>query len=249
MRILSDEGAHLRRRGAASTRRGEERRMNENIGRGDERPVRIPFGQISLAADFCAPKDASGVVLFAHGSGSSRHSPRNRRVARILREAGLATLLLDLLTPDEEEIDAHTGHLRFDIEFLARRLISATDWLAESSEGGLLPVGYFGASTGAGAALLAAAQRPAQIHAVVSRGGRPDLAHTALPDVCAPTLLIVGGLDTSVIHLNREAFARLGAQKRLEIIPGATHLFEEPGALDEVARLARDWFIEHLERR
>lgn len=223
--------------------------MNENIGRGEERSVRIPFGQITLAADFYAPKGAPGVVLFAHGSGSSRHSPRNRRVARILSEAGLATLLLDLLTTDEEEIDAHTGHLRFDIEFLARRLIGATDWLAGSPEGRLLPVGYFGASTGAGAALLAAAQRPAQVRAVVSRGGRPDLAHVTLPDVRAPTLFIVGGLDTPVIHLNREAFARLGAHKRLEIIPGATHLFEELGALDEVARLARDWFIEHLAPR
>jgi putative phosphoribosyl transferase len=220
--------------------------MNENIGHREERPVRIPLGQIALAGDFCAPKGASGAVLFAHGSGSSRHSPRNRRVARILREAGLATLLLDLLTPEEEEVDAHTGHLRFDIEFLARRLIGATDWLTGILQGGRLRIGYFGASTGAGAALLAAAQRPARIHAVVSRGGRPDLAHAALPDVRAPALLIIGGLDAPVIDLNREAFSRLRAPKKLEIVPGATHLFEEPGALDEVARLARDWFVRHL---
>jgi dienelactone hydrolase len=183
------------------------------------------------------------VVLFAHGSGSSRHSPRNRFVARALRQAGLGTLLLDLLTPLEEAEDAHTAHLRFDIALLARRLLAATDWLEKHVD---LPIGYFGASTGGGAALVAAAERP-EVAAVVSRGGRPDLAGPALPHVHAPTLLIVGGRDYQVIELNQWALQRLGGrEKQLVIVPGATHLFEEPGALDEVARLAAEWFVQHL---
>jgi dienelactone hydrolase len=188
-------------------------------------------------------------VLFAHGSGSGRHSPRNRYVARALQRAGLATLLIDLLTPEEEEADLRSGHLRFDVGLLAGRLAAATDWLAENPDTGDLRIGYFGASTGAGAALVAAAERPQEVGAVVSRGGRPDLAGDALPRVRAPTLLIVGGNDAPVIGMNEEAFARLRADKELEIVAGATHLFEEPGALEEVARLAAAWFARHLAPR
>jgi dienelactone hydrolase len=189
------------------------------------------------------------VVLFAHGSGSSRHSPRNRYVAEVLQQAGLATLLIDLLTPDEEQIDNRTAQLRFDIGMLAGRLVSATDWLNGQLSTQHLWVGYFGASTGGGAALVAAAQRPAAVGAVVSRGGRPDLAGEALPNVQAPTLLIVGGLDTPVIEMNRHAMAQMRAKTQLVIVPGATHLFEEPGTLEEVARLARDWFLNELSKR
>jgi len=186
------------------------------------------------------------VVLFAHGSGSSRLSPRNRHVARVLNEAALATLLVDLLTPEEEAIDARKAHLRFDIGLLAERLVAATDWLTAHPDTRDLRVGYFGASTGAAAALVAAAARSGAVGAVVSRGGRPDLAGRVLALVRAPTLLIVGGRDLQVLELNREAFAQLTCDKRLEIVPGATHLFEEPGALHEVARLAANWFVEHL---
>lgn len=193
------------------------------------------------------PEGARGVVLFAHGSGSGRHSPRNRYVARTLREAGLATLLVDLLTPGEEEEDRRTGHLRFDIGLLAGRLAGATDWLAQNPETEHLRIGYFGASTGAGAALVAAAQQPESVGAVVSRGGRPDLAgRENLGRVRAPTLLVVGGKDEAVVAMNREAMGYLRAEKRMEIVPGATHLFEEPGALEEVARLATGWFVDHL---
>jgi pimeloyl-ACP methyl ester carboxylesterase len=185
-------------------------------------------------------------VLFAHGSGSSRHSPRNRYVARLLNEAKLATLLLDLLTAEEEAIDLRTAHLRFDIGLLAERLIGATDWLTQHPDTRDLPIGYFGASTGSGAALVAAAERPDVVGAIVSRGGRPDLAGSALQRVRAPTLLIVGGNDLPVIELNQAALAQLRCEKRLVIVPGATHLFEEPGALDEVARLACEWFERHL---
>ena len=198
--------------------------------------------------DLALPKDARGVVLFAHGSGSSRHSSRNRYVAGELRKSGLGTLLMDLLTAEEEEIDARTGHLRFDIGLLARRLLDATEWLRADPETSGLPVGYFGASTGGGAALVAAAEAPDVVRAVVSRGGRPDLAGAALPRVQAPTLLIVGGWDEPVIEMNREALARLRCEKRLEIVPGATHLFEEPGTLEQVARLAADWLGRHLTR-
>jgi putative phosphoribosyl transferase len=185
-------------------------------------------------------------VLFAHGSGSSRHSPRNRYVARLLNEARLVTLLIDLLTVKEELIDMRTAQLRFDIELLAERLIDATDWLAQFPDTRQLRIGHFGASTGAAAALVAAAVRPDVVGAIVSRGGRPDLAGAALPHVRAPTLLIVGGNDGQVIELNRTALAQMRSEKQLVIVPGATHLFEEPGALDEVARLARDWFHRHL---
>ncbi len=207
-----------------------------------ERHVRIPAGDVMLSGDLVVPADARGSVLFAHGSGSSRLSPRNRHVAEVLRDAGLATLLMDLLTRDEEAVDVRTAHLRFDIGFLADRLVAATDWLATQPEVQPLPLGYFGASTGAAAALVAATQRPEVVHAIVSRGGRPDLAGDALPRVAAPTLLIVGGHDYPVIEMNREALGRLTVEAKLEIVPGATHLFEEPGTLDAAARLARAWF-------
>lgn len=214
-----------------------------------ERPVRIPAGTVSLHGDLARPDDCRGIVLFAHGSGSSRHSPRNRYVADVLRQAGLATLLMDLLTGEEESIDARTAHLRFDITLLAERLVAATDWLASEPTTHGLAVGYFGASTGAGAALVAAARRPDAVRAIVSRGGRPDLARGALARVTAPTLLIVGGHDLPVIDMNREAMAQMRAEVKLEIVPGATHLFEEPGTLEAVALMARDWFARHLARQ
>ena len=213
---------------------------------GGERAVEVPAGPVELAGNLCVPEEAGGVVLFAHGSGSGRHSPRNRHVARVLGEAGLATLLIDLLTPDEEEADRESGHLRFDVGLLARRLAGATHWLRQYPDTRDLPVGYFGASTGAGAALIAAAERPREVGAVVSRGGRPDLAGDTLPLVEAPTLLIVGSDDEPVIRMNEKALGRLRAEKRLEIVPGAGHLFEEPGTLEEVARLAAGWFTRHL---
>jgi putative phosphoribosyl transferase len=192
------------------------------------------------------PAGAASIVLFAHGSGSGRKSPRNRYVAGVLQGGGLATLLLDLLTPAEEAVDIDTGHLRFDIDLLAERLTGATQWLATQPDTRSLRAAYFGASTGAAAALVAAAELPERIGAVVSRGGRPDLAASALPRVVAPTLLIVGGHDFPVIDLNRQALERLRCERRLEIVPGATHLFEEPGALEQVAELARRWFVDHL---
>ena len=211
-----------------------------------EQSVRVAVGEAVLEGSLTLPAGARGVVLFAHGSGSSRFSPRNRYVASVLNWGGLATLLIDLLTPQEEERDQWTRQYRFDIGLLAGRLVGAMDWLTQTAETGGLRIGLFGASTGAAAALIAAAQQPALVGAVVSRGGRPDLAGDALPHVHAPTLLIVGGADTPVIALNETALAQLRAEKRLTIIPGATHLFEEPGALEEVARLARDWFLHHL---
>jgi putative phosphoribosyl transferase len=213
---------------------------------GGERQVRVATGGVLLDGTLAVPRDASGVVLFAHGSGSSRHSPRNRFVAGELRDGGLATLLVDLLTPEEEQIDARTRQLRFDIGLLADRLVGAIDWLAEQPDTRGLPVGLFGASTGGGAALVAAAARPDAVGAVVSRGGRPDLAGDALAMVRAPSLLIVGGDDEAVIGLNRRAMSQMRGPVTLEIVPGATHLFEEPGALEEVARLARDWLVRHL---
>jgi dienelactone hydrolase len=210
------------------------------------RDVRIPVGAVTLDADLSLPAAARGIVLFAHGSGSSRFSPRNRHVAQLLNEAGLATVLADLLTPAEEKIDDRTRHLRFDIGLLGERLVGASDWLRAQDATAALPLGLFGASTGAGAALVAAAQRPDAIAAVVSRGGRPDLAGAALPAVRAPTLLIVGGHDEPVIRMNEDALAELRADKRLAIVPGATHLFEEPGTLDAAAALAREWFLRHL---
>jgi putative phosphoribosyl transferase len=212
----------------------------------EEREVRVSAGPVELEGILDIPEDAQGTVLFAHGSGSGRHSPRNRYVAEVLREAGLATLLIDLLTPEEEAVDLRTRHLRFDIGLLADRLSGATDWLARNPDTQELRVGYFGASTGAGAALVAAAKRPEAVGAVVSRGGRPDLAGALLSRVAAPTLLIIGGEDEPVIGMNREALAQLRSEKQIEVVPGATHLFEEPGKLEEVARLAADWFTRHL---
>jgi len=210
------------------------------------RPVQVRAGRVILEGDLALPDEAVGIVVFAHGSGSSRHSPRNRAVARELQEAGLATLLLDLLTTTEEAIDAQTGYFRFDIALLAKRLVETTRWLKLQPATRNLHVGYFGASTGGGAALMAAAEGPEAIGAVVSRGGRPDLAGSALRLVRAPTLLIVGGRDQPVIELNQQALAALRCEKELVIVPGATHLFEEPGTLEEVARLASEWFVRHL---
>jgi len=211
-----------------------------------ERPVRIAAPGAVLDGDLVIPDKARGVVLFAHGSGSSRHSSRNRFVAEELQAAEFGTLLMDLLTMAEEAVDARTAHLRFDIGLLAERLLAATDWLQSEPETGDLPIGYFGASTGGGAALVAAARRPEAVAAVVSRGGRPDLAGEALPLVRAPTLLIVGGDVVPVIGMNEEARDQMRATVDLRIVPGATHLFEEPGTLAEVARLARDWFVHYL---
>ncbi len=211
-----------------------------------ELPVQVSAGSIVLEGNLGVPDGARGAVLFAHGSGSGRHSPRNRYVAQTLREAGLATLLIDLLSAEEEEVDLRTRHLRFDIGLLAERLSAAAGWLAQNPGTQNLRTGYFGASTGAGAALVAAAEHPELVGAIVSRGGRPDLAGPALTRVVAPTLLIVGGNDLPVIDMNREALERLHVENRLEIVPGATHLFEEPGALEEVARLAADWFVRYL---
>ena len=214
--------------------------------RDDTQAVRIELEEATLQGDLGVAPEARGLVLFAHGSGSSRLSPRNRFVASVLREGGLATLLFDLLTPDEEAVDLRTRELRFDIDLLARRLVAAIDWVAKLQEVEGLAIGTFGSSTGAAAALIAAAERPTRVRAVVSRGGRPDLAADVLHWVEAPTLLIVGGRDQPVIPLNEQALAGLGCEKRIEIVPGATHLFEEPGALQRVAELARDWFLEHL---
>jgi pimeloyl-ACP methyl ester carboxylesterase len=211
-----------------------------------ERAVSLPAGGVTLEGTLGVPADAIGMVLFAHGSGSSRFSSRNRYVARALRDARLGTLLLDLLSPAEEEIDEVTRHHRFDIPLLAERLVIAIDWLASQRPTADLPIGLFGASTGGGAALVAAAERPGRVAAVVSRGGRPDLAADALPRVQAPTLLIVGGHDDVVITLNEQARARMRATVALRIIPGATHLFEERGTLEQVATIARDWLVGHL---
>lgn len=207
-----------------------------------ECPVTIEIPSGTLEGNLCLPNNVKGIVIFAHGSGSSRLSPRNQLVARFLQNAGIGTLLFDLLTSKEEAIDDRTGELRFNIKLLAKRLIEATDWLPKFLEAEDLKLGYFGASTGAAASLVAAAARPTAIQAVVSRGGRPDLAEDALPLVKAPTLLIVGGDDFQVIEMNREALKALKTEKTLVIVPGATHLFEEPGALEEVAHLASDWF-------
>ncbi|MFZ5852463.1 MAG: dienelactone hydrolase family protein [Actinomycetota bacterium] len=211
------------------------------------RSVTIELGAAAVPGDLVVPDGSSAVVVFAHGSGSGRDSPRNRQVARRLQEEGLGTLLLDLLTPAEEEVDGRTGHLRFDVDLLAGRLVAATQRLdAQGDLPGHLSLGYFGASTGAAAALVAAASQGRRIGAVVSRGGRPDLAGDALPRVTAPTLLVVGGRDAFVLDLNRQAADALGAEHRLEVVPGATHLFEEPGALERVADLAAAWFRRHL---
>lgn len=220
--------------------------MFSPAGKTASREVRVEVGPVRLEGTLAVPPGALGVVLFAHGSGSSRHSPRNRYVADVLHESRLGTLLLDLLTADEERADIPTGRLRFDIGLLAGRLVGAAEWLLRERETARLRIGYFGASTGGGAALVAAAKRPELAGAVVSRGGRPDLAGSALPRVQTPTLLIVGGQDTSVVELNERAMAQMRCEKTLAIVPGARHLFEEPGALEEVARLSREWFEKHL---
>jgi dienelactone hydrolase len=214
----------------------------------DEREIRIALGPTTIAGTLSVPERPRGAVLFAHGSGSSRWSPRHRAVARILGDAGFATLLLDLMTPDEERRDAETAELRSDAFFLAHRLVAATDWLGRAPATARLPLGYFGASTGTAAAPIAAVERPERVRAIVSRGGRPELAGPSLALVRAPTLLIVGGADVAVITLNRRAVAQMrpGVDVSVEIVPGATHAFEERGALDAVARLARDWFARHL---
>jgi putative phosphoribosyl transferase len=209
-----------------------------------ERTVKVP--PLGLCGDLTVPEAAIGVVLFAHGSGSSRHSARNRYVAAILQQGGLATMLLDLLTAAEEEVDIRTRRLRFDIDLLAGRLIEATDWLRGEHVTGGLPIGYFGASTGGAAALVAAAAQPSEVQAVVSRGGRPDLAGAALPRVQAPTLLIVGGADDVAIQLNQDAFAKLRCEKQFSIVPGASHLFEEQGALEQVSELTLEWLARYL---
>jgi putative phosphoribosyl transferase len=221
----------------------------ETAHRSQERAVRIPAGGIELEGNLGVVEGAEGMVLFAHGSGSGRSSPRNLYVARVLRQAGLSTLLIDLLTTEEEAVDLRTRQLRFDIELLAERLVGATEWLRDNPLTQNLRIGYFGASTGAGAALVAAAERPDEVSAVVSRGGRPDLAGEAISRVEAPTFLIVGGSDVPVIGMNKEALGRMHVEKRLEIVPGATHLFEEVGALEEVARLAAAWFRRYLAPR
>ncbi len=211
-----------------------------------EKLVVVTTDSVRLEGNLLVPPTAQGIVLFAHGSGSSRHSPRNRYVAKVMQQAGLATLLFDLLTSEEERIDLRTRHLRFDIGLLASRLIDTTKWLAQYPDTCNLKVGYFGASTGASAALIAAADKPQAVSAIVSRGGRPDLAGTALTRVQAPTLLIVGGYDVPVIAMNQEAMAQLRSEKQLQIVPKATHLFEEPGALEAVAQLATQWFQRYL---
>jgi dienelactone hydrolase len=212
-----------------------------------QQSVAIATGGVTLEADVVVPEPALGVVLFAHGSGSGRHSPRNRYVAGELQKAGLATVLADLLTPQEEQVDARTGALRFDISLLGERVVALTDWLVTQEQTADLGVGLFGASTGAAAALVAVAKRPASVEAVVSRGGRPDLAGGLLRLVRQPVLLIVGERDPTVLDLNRRAMQELGGEATLAIVPGASHLFEEPGALEQVARLAREWFLDHLQ--
>ncbi|MET7948279.1 alpha/beta fold hydrolase [Micromonospora sp. NPDC005324] len=214
----------------------------------EQRSVTIPIGDAQLPADLTLPARPVGVVLFAHGSGSSRHSPRNVAVARTLNDSGLGTVLADLLTPAEDEVDARTAELRFDIGLLASRLAGIVDWLAVERPAGDVPIGLFGASTGAAAALVAASSRADRVAAVVSRGGRPDLAGNALAQVRTPTLLLVGGLDEEVITLNERALAELGKVGELRVIPGATHLFEEPGTLEQVADQAGTWFATHLSR-
>jgi putative phosphoribosyl transferase len=209
-------------------------------------PVCVKVSSAKLEGYLSVPTAATGLVVFAHGSGSSRHSPRNRIVADVLNEGALATLLIDLLDADEQEVDLQTAQLRFDIPFLADRLVAITQWVRIQPQVGNLKVGYFGASTGAGAALVAASELPRLVHAVVSRGGRPDLAGDALERVEAPTLAIVGGNDRAVLDLNRQAMAQMKCMKALHVIPGASHLFEESGALEEVAKLARTWFAEEF---
>lgn len=212
----------------------------------DETLVKIQVGKLNLEGELTIPQNAQGLVLFAHGSGSSRKSPRNRYVAEVLNQAGIATLLFDLLTAEEEVVDERTRELRFNIELLAERLEKATDWAVKHPTTKYLSLGYFGASTGAAAALIAETRTSHLIRAIVSRGGRPDLAHSHLPKVKAPTLLLVGGLDEVVIELNEKALSQLRCPKKFVIIKGATHLFEEAGTLEEVAETAKDWFLKYF---
>lgn len=209
----------------------------------------IPAGNVALAGDLALPPNAGGIVLFVHGSGSSRHSSRNKYVAHVLQAADIGTLLFDLLTEEEEGVDLRTRHLRFDIELLAQRLIEVTRWVRQQAQTHHLKIGYFGASTGGGAALVAAAALGNEVSAVVSRGGRPDLAGEALARVSTPTLLLVGGWDTPVIGMNREAYEQLHCEKAMKIIPAASHLFEEPGKLEDVARLSAEWFMHYMPPR
>ena len=212
----------------------------------EKRTINIPAGEATINGNLNIPPKARGIVLFAHGSGSGRFSPRNTYVASQINAAGIATLLIDLLTEEEEARDEYTGEYRFDIELLAKRLIFATDWLTTNPDTKNLAVCYFGASTGAAAALIAAARLPERVKAIVSRGGRPDLAGEYLAKVRAPTILIVGGDDVEVLELNKQAMQQMSSEKKLTVVPGATHLFEEPGKLEAVARLAIDWFLKHL---
>lgn len=221
--------------------------FHPNCGNNMHSEQKIPLGKIHLMGNLSIPKNPIGIVIFAHGSGSSRFSPRNRSVADFLNENHIATLLMDLLTEEEEKIDESTSEFRFNISLLAERLLQVTDWLLQNNETKSLPIGYFGASTGAAAALIAAARKKGAISAVVSRGGRPDLAKATLRQVSSPTLLIVGGLDSEVIEMNREALDPLKCTKKLEIVPGATHLFEEPGCLKKVAWLAFEWFTKYFQ--
>ena len=214
-----------------------------------ETAVRIPVGSVVVEGNLVVPSDATGIVIFAHGSGSSRFSTRNKYVAKFLNAQKIGTLLFDLLTYEEDQADIETAEYRFNIDLLAERLIGATEWLKKDPLTKNLCFGYFGASTGAAAALIGAAKLPNDIEAVVSRGGRPDLAANYLPRVAAPTLLLVGGLDREVIELNKMAMEQMSAEKKLIIVPGATHLFEEPGKLEEVAKLSSDWFIRYLKSR
>jgi len=212
----------------------------------EEKVVKIPSGEVAVIGNLTSPSKARSIVVFAHGSGSSRFSPRNTRVAREINASGMSTLLIDLLTEEEEATDMYSGEYRFNIDLLAKRLADATEWVVKNPATKNFAVGYFGASTGAAAALIAAAKLPEYVKAVVSRGGRPDLAGNYLPHVKAPTLLIVGGDDVEVIELNREAREQMTAQTKIVIVPGATHLFEEPGKLEQVAKLAIDWFVQYL---
>jgi dienelactone hydrolase len=212
----------------------------------EENLVRIPAAKAVIEGNLAVPARAKGIVLFAHGSGSGRFSPRNQYVAKMLNKAEMATLLIDLLTKEEETVDMRTSEFRFDIDLLSERLIAATEWIKKNPSTKNLPLGYFGASTGAAAALRAAAKFPEDVKAVVSRGGRPDLAMKYLSRVRAPTLLLVGGRDTVVLELNKEAMKNLLSEKKLDVVPGASHLFEEPGKLEEVARLSIDWFTAKL---
>lgn len=216
----------------------------EHFSENEEHEISFPSGDVELDGFLYIPEQAKGIVLFVHGSGSSRFSSRNQHVAKLLNEAGLATLLFDLLTAEEDAIDQHTREFRFDIGLLATRLIGATEWAHQTLPS--FDIGYFGSSTGGGAALVAAAEKTKEIKAIVSRGGRPDLANEFLPHVQAPTLLIVGGEDQVVIEMNESAKKKMRCHAKLEIVPGATHLFEEPGKLDEVAKLTKDWFINHF---